>query len=214
MPNILAATYWPNNAAMVEALVKLEYLHSGMSMLDATFGKGGWWRSWKPDELIKHDLAIDGVDFRNLPYPDDTFDGVAFDPPYVSVGGRATTTIREMYDSYGMDGAPTSPKLMQKLINDGLKEQARVVKPTGIIICKCMDYVSSGKLWPGVYLTTKAALKLGLAVEDHLLYIRKSSGPQPGNRTKKLKSGEVVASRQHHARRNVSNLLVLRAPVA
>ena len=34
-----------------------------------------------------HDVALDGVDFRSLPYADNTFDGAAYDPPYVSVGG-------------------------------------------------------------------------------------------------------------------------------
>ena len=44
-------------------------------------------------------------DFRGMWYRDEVFDAVAFDPPYVSVGGRSTSGINGMHAAYGMDGA-------------------------------------------------------------------------------------------------------------
>lgn len=216
---VLRATYWKSNAEMIEAIVELGFLDRDMKVLDPTYGKGIWWKKFKPRKLVKHDLILDGTDFRNLPHRSNTFDAAAYDPPYVSVGGRDTTGIVAMFDAYGMTGAPTSPRKLQRLINDGLKEMNRLVKPAvrtehglkgGIIIVKCMSYVSSGKIFDGVYQTKKAARKLGLVLEDELFHIRKSGGPQPGNRTKKLKTGQVVASRQHHSRGNVSVALIFR----
>ena len=50
---------------------------------------------------------------------DETFDAVAFDPPYVSVGGRSTSGINGMHAAYGMDGAPLTPQGVQDDINAG-----------------------------------------------------------------------------------------------
>lgn len=216
----MAAQFFRNNAEIIEACVKLQYLHRNMKILDPTFGKGNWWTNWYPERLVAHDLAMDGTDFRNLPYKNNTFGAIAYDPPYVSAGGRESSNIKEMYDAYGLMGAPTSPQKLQKLINAGLREMHRVVRPArlnarselsgGIVIVKCMDYVSSGQLWSGSFRTEKFARKLGFVVEDKFHHVRKAGGPQPLNRTKKLADGRVVPSRQMHARQNVSMMLVLR----
>lgn len=217
---VLSAAHYKDNAEIIEAMFRLKYLRRSFRILDPTYGQGNWWAKVQPRRLVTHDLKIDGVDFRNLPYKANTFHAVAFDPPYVSAGGRETTTIKEMYDAYGLVGAPTTPKKLQQLINDGLAEQYRVVRKArldgreelsgGIVLVKCMSYISSGKLWLGEYETIKAALEIGFEVEDQIRHVRKSGGPQPGGRTKKLKTGEVVETRQMHSANNCSTLLVLR----
>jgi len=197
MKDVLAATAWTSNADLIADCARLNYLQKDWVTLDPTYGKGNWWTVWRPDTLIEHDIKIDGVDFRNLPYGDGHFDAVAFDPPFVSVGGRSTTGIPKMHQAYGMDRAPISPKGVQKLINLGLGEAHRVVKPKGIVLCKVQDYISSGKLWLGTHYTLSTALELSFEPIDRLEYI---SGvrPQPSGR------------RQVHARRNLSTLFVLR----
>lgn len=207
---VLRATYWKNNAEMIEACVRLRYLRPKWSTLDPTYGRGNWWKNWRPDRLTIHDIVLDGVDFRNLPHPDESFKQIAYDAPYVAPGGRASSKIKEFYERYGMLGAPTSPALLQALINDGLTEMHRVCKKKGYVLVKVQNYVSSGKLHLGVYLTAAHAQSLGFTVVDELLHIKKSSGPQPANRTRKTKDGRTVKSRQKHAHSNVSVLLVLR----
>jgi tRNA G10 N-methylase Trm11 len=194
---VLAADTWRTNGHLVADIARLGYLNADDHVLDPTFGRGLWWTVWQPKHLTVHDLRIDGTDFRDLPYDDATFDAVAFDPPYVSVGGRKTTTIPDMHDRFGLTDAPTSPAGVQELINAGLTETTRVLKPKGVLLVKCQDYISSGKLWPGTHLTLNHAFTLNLNLIDRLEHIGRPR-PQPPGR------------RQVHARRNLSTMLIFR----
>jgi hypothetical protein len=193
---VLAATAWKSNGDLIADAASLYWKNAG-TIIDPTYGKGNWWTVWQPDYLTVHDVALDGVDFRSLPYADNTFDGAAYDPPYVSVGGRSTSMVKDLYGRFGLLDAPTSPKELQKLINDGLREVTRVTRPKGHIFVKCTDYVSSNKLWSGTFLTTEFAIRqLDLELVDRLEHVAVQPRPQPPGR------------RQVHARRNLSTLLV------
>ncbi len=196
---VLAAYPWTTNADLIVDVARLGYLHVDDRVLDPTFGRGVWWKRWRPARLVTHDLGIDGVDFRALPHADGEFDASVFDPPYVSVGGRSTSGISEMYERFGLLDAPTTPAGVQQLIDDGLGEVARVVRPGGLVLVKCQDYISSGKLWPGTHRTLCRADDLGLEIVDRFEHL---AGPRPQPRGR----------RQVHARRNLSTLLVLRVP--
>lgn len=196
---VLAATRWRSNAELIADCARLGYLVEQQRTLDPTFGRGNWWKAWRPAELVAHDLAIDGVDFRELPYPDGTFDAVAFDPPYVCVGGRSTSTLPDFQQRFGLDVAPRTPALLQELINLGLAEMRRVVRPRGVVLVKCADYITGGRLWLGTHHTLSRALELGFDVVDRLEHV---GNPRP----------QPARAAQRHARRNLSTLFVLRAP--
>jgi hypothetical protein len=204
---ILAARWWPTNGALVADVAKL-YLDRSMVALDPTYGRGKWWTDWCPDDLTAHDLKLDGVDFRKLPEDDGTFDLVAFDPPYVSTGGRKTSTLGDFNDRYGVTDAPATPAALQAHNDDGLAEVYRVLRRKGLALVKCCDYVSSGRLFPGTHLTLTAAYALGFEQVDRFEHIGHARA-QPANRTRLVK-GERVPVTQQHARRNLSTLLVLR----
>lgn len=173
---------------------------------------------WRPDNLVTHDIKIDGVDFTDLPYADDQFDAVAFDPPYVAKGGRKTKnkSMQKHQEAYGIDVAPASPAALQELIDTGLAECCRVLRPArrsqphGYLLVRCQDYISGGKFWPGTYHTHKAAEALGLELVDRMEYLVKSPRPQPERTRLDRATGKRVRSRQQHARRNISTLLVYR----
>jgi tRNA G10 N-methylase Trm11 len=195
---IKAAYAWPSNAELIADCALLGYVRNTDHVLDPTFGRGVWWKLFRPYSLTTHNRNEDGVDFRNLPHDTGVFDVVAYDPPYVSVGGRESSGIKEMHGRYGMEDAPNSPAALQDLINEGLHEVHRVLKPRGVALVKCQDYISSGKLWLGTHRTLTYALdELGFTCVDRLEHIT-SPRPQPANR------------RQVHARRNLSTLFVLR----
>ena len=199
---VLAATSWPDNAAMIQDCVRLGYLKPNDQVLDPTYGRGLWWTRWRPSGLTYNE-AYAYVDFRSMQHWGRVFDAAVFDPPYISKG-RATPKLGDFDDRYGLaTHAPgmkrKSPAEIQNDMDAGLSELARVVKPGGYILMKCMDYVTSGKLWLGVYRTTTHALSLGLEVIDRLEHIH-APGPQPKGRP------------QVHARRNHSTLLVLKVP--
>lgn len=204
---VLAAGTWPTNGDLIaDVAFGLGYIDlENDEVLDATYGRGLWWTKVRPRIFTTNDIvagrAAFQYDFRQLPeYWADAFDVVAYDPPYVCVGGRKTSGIADMHDRYGLTDAPTSPAALQHLIQQGVDEMARVTRPGGLILLKCQDYVSSGKLWPGTHYTLNWAMMLGLELVDRFEHV---SGvrPQPPGR------------RQVHARRNLSTLFVLRKPL-
>jgi hypothetical protein len=200
---------WRTNSELIQAIFEIHVnskpwamVPGGPVVMDVTFGRGTWWH-WRREEYVvrftAHDLKIDGVDFRALPEPDESVDVVAYDPPYVSTGGKATSTIPEFNARYGIDLAYRSPASLQQYINDGLTECARVLRPQGLILAKVSNYISSGSVWPGEYHTINHALSLGLKVDDIAVHLGEP-GPQPKHATQK------------HLRSNSSRLLVLRKP--
>jgi len=202
---ILAAQRWTSNAELIADCARLGYLRAEWRILDPTYGKGTWWKVWRPDNLVTHDLALDGVDFRSLPHEEGSFDAAVFDPPYVCTGGRTTTTMPEFAARYGLTTTPRTPSELQDMNNDGLLEIWQMVRKGGMVLVKCQDYVSSGKLWMGTHRTLTAALAMRFELVDRLEHIG-NPRPQPSNRTRA--DGKPVV--QQHARRNLSTLLVLR----
>ena len=220
---VYSTTAWQTNAQMIADVHRLGYLKDEDKVLDPTFGLGAWWRVWAPGDGRRDPMTsmpnpgtgwVEGMtqdlktwdserqemrtwDFRDMWFVDEFFDAVAFDPPYVSVGGRSTSGIKEMHAAYGMDGTPLSPVETQADMNAGLAECYRVVKRGGIVLIKCQDYVSSGKLWCGTLHTANYAEMLGFEIVDRLEHLS-GTRPQPDGR------------RQVHARRNYSTLFVLR----
>jgi hypothetical protein len=193
---VLAAAY-RNNAEMIADCHQLGYLNDDDLVLDATYAKGGWWKRWQPRQLVGNGRAL-RADFRTLPFPDQTFDAAAYDPPYCPPGGRATSTIKKFHARYGMTDMPKNPAQTQTLINDGLDEVHRVVRRHGIVLAKCKSYITSGKYQHQEFETTRYALdKLGFEMEGRLLVAQRAPGPQS-------------QKTQKHFRNNFSTLLILR----
>lgn len=191
---ILAANNWATNAELIEDVAHL-YIDDAALVLDVTYGRGKWWTRFHPRYLLAHDLlTLDGVDFRKLPEADETVDIVAFDPPYVSMGGRTTSTIPDMTARYGMLDAPRTPADLRAYIADGLAQCARVTRR--LVIVKCQDYISSGTYQPATNWVIEDAATFGLDILDRFEHVTRPR-PQPPGR------------RQVHARRNLSTLFVL-----
>lgn len=208
---VLAATRWTSNAELIADVHRLGYIRDDDLVLDPTYENGVWWKRYRPEKLTTFNRREDGSDFRALTITSHQFDVVAYDPPYVCIGGRRTSTIQAMHNRYGMneggfeDPDFRTPAELQQLINDGLTEMVRVVKPRGIVLCKCQDYISSGTFWPGTHHTLSHALTLGCELVDRLEMVT-SPRPQPTT------NSDGTPRRQVHARRNLSTLFVLRAP--
>ena len=214
---VLAASSWASNAELIADVARLGYLRHDDHVLDPTFERGTWWKVWRPGQLTTCHRAVDGTDFRALPFPGGFFDAVAFDPPYVCPGGRSTSTVKEMHARYGMaegghaDPMFRTPAELQEIIDAGLTEMARVVRPArtkhegGIILVKCQNYIWSGELWEGAERTRDHARAIGLVTVDRLEMIGRP-GPQPTT------NRDGSPRRQVHARRNLSTLWVFRRP--
>jgi hypothetical protein len=145
--NIPAAAVWSDNASLILSVSKLGYLRQEWRTLDPTYGLGTWWKLWQPERLVRCDLnpelspdRPDGVDVRDLPWRANTFDAVAFDPPYKLNGTGSDPDVRYDVDEYG------SIAERHELIFDGIDESLRVLKPEGILLVKCQDQNSSGRV--------------------------------------------------------------------
>ena len=193
---IYAAQKWPTNAHMIVDCVRLGYLRSDWLTLDPTYGLGTFWRLWEPKNLVKADLythnpakGIDQLDFTRMPeIPDNWFDAVVYDPPY-KLNGTPSPEERR----YGVE-VPTRWQDRMKLMAHGLEECIRVVKPKGYLLVKCMDQVVSGKVVWQTDAMTNIAMAEGMTKVDRLDFL---SDPRPQPHTRQL-----------HARRNYSTLLI------
>lgn len=88
MSEILAAAKRATNADLIVECHQLGYLRDDDRVLDPTYGLGTFWRDWRPADLVACDLNPAksplgvSVDFTALPWEDEAFDAVVFDPPY------------------------------------------------------------------------------------------------------------------------------------
>jgi hypothetical protein len=161
------------NADLIRQIAPL-YLTG--SVLDVTYGEGGWWRSFRPEGLVAHDLhKLDGIDFRDLPHPDRSFDTVCFDPPYIPQGGTSNGGAGEdrYRKSFGL--VQRSEAVLWDLIGGGLRECARVSR--GFLLVKCMDFVNGGRFFLGHRRVMDLADELGLTVHDLIVH---NAGTGPG----------------------------------
>jgi len=205
---VLAATAWATNADLIADVARLGYLHEDWLTLDCTYGEGVFWKKWRPTTLVCSDLTPKGdamlarhfggfmrADFTCLPFADNTFQAVVFDPPYRLNG----TPDRDFMDyRYGI-GAPARWQDRMQLIYDGLRECVRVTVPGGFLLAKCQNQVCSGKVRWQVDEISRRAWVHGMEKVDQLEFLTHPR-PQPGDR------------RQLHARRNHSTLLVFSKP--
>lgn len=192
---IYAAQKWPTNAHMIVDCVRLGYLRREWRTLDPTYGLGNFWTLWQPTYLHGSDkyVPLSGAfrhqdDFCDLMWGDNSFDAVVFDPPY-KLNGTPSPEERR----YGVE-VPTRWQDRMTLIRDGVTECARVTKRKGFLLIKCMDQVVSGKvIWQTDEITRWAKLA-GMTKVDRLDFL---TDPRPQPHT-----------RQIHARRNYSTLLI------
>ncbi|HUV09726.1 MAG TPA: hypothetical protein VMX12_02040 [Acidimicrobiia bacterium] len=191
---IVAAKRWPSNAELIADAAQL-HLDAEALALDATFGRGTWWKVWRPNRLITVDLSkgdpMVRADFRRLPFRPGTFGLVAYDPPY-KLNGTGTPDADERY---GVE-LPASRAGRQELILAGLEGCAAVLAKKGMLIVKVQDQVNGGKMrWQTTMVAIHAA-SLGLRLVDRFDKLGARDQPE--------------GTSQQHARDRGSTLLVFR----
>ena len=208
---ILSVINERRNGPLIAAAASL-WIKPDDLVVDVTYGRGRFWTDYRPANLVCHDIDPrlgDGVDFCELPEDDESVDVVVFDPPYISVGGRNTSTVPDMLDRYGLEDAPTSPEELSELIACGISEAHRVLKRGGKLFLKTADYVTSGRYYPGhFYALNFALMPLGrdlpmYEMVDEFVHFS-GTGPQP------LTNRDGTPRRQIHSRRAHSFLTIFK----
>jgi hypothetical protein len=185
-----------SNGVLIAAVARLGYLGGPTwQVLDVTYGRGSFWTRHRPANLV-----IGEGDFRLRPEANDSVEIVVYDPPYISTGSRATSSVDELYDRFGL-GELKGWRAIRQLIDDGLAECARVLAPRGYLLVKCMDYTESGhKVWNTFHVYNEAE-RLGLRLVDRFHHYT-GGGPQPKDNL------DGLPREQKHAREVTSMLLV------
>lgn len=132
---------YKNNADLIAyGVAPMGYLDG--AVMDLTYGKGTFWKKWAPWTLAKNDIDPDkGVmtcDFRAMPYRDDSFDAVVFDPPYKLQG---TPSNPEMDERFGTVVYKTL-NAVELLHVEGSLEAVRLSRR--YVLVKTMSQVSGG----------------------------------------------------------------------
>lgn len=193
----MAIDTYPSNAELIAAAHQLGYIHG--QCLDCTFGLGTFWKVYEPPNLIACDLNAAkspigrSVDFRHMPWDDQTFSTVVIDAPYRLAG----TADRGAYDErFGMDESMRWQDRMQ-LIRDGITECLRVTVLGGHVLCKAQDQVCSGAKRFQTIDFTNHAVAGGAELVD-MLHMTYAPRPQPPGR------------KQCHSRGNYSTLMIFK----
>lgn len=206
--DVLVSAHVGGNADIFPRILAL-HVPKGSKVADITWGQGVFWKKVPTEdyEVIGSDLKT-GVDCRKLPYKEEEFDCVVFDPPYMEgffrkseghLGGSGThSAFRKAYSNgeATTEGGPKWHAAVVDLYVKGGKEAARVLKKNGIFIVKCQDEVSANRQWLTHVEIINAYDKLGFYARDLFVVVRAN---QPG-------VSRII--KQVHARKNHSYFLV------
>lgn len=130
-----------NSAEAIQRLIALAFPDI-YTILDLTYGNGGFWKLGEPENKILVTNNIDPesdtsihLDFTNTGFPDKVFDLVCYDPPHLADSGESSMLV-ERY------GTIKGTEALKKLVSDGAKEAWRICN-IGIIV-KIVDYAHGG----------------------------------------------------------------------
>lgn len=207
-PKAVESVFRGTNSELMEYIASL-YI-SG-DVLDVTYGQGGWW-DWTAVAditLTSNDLFNEAAvyvdhqhDYRRLPWEwEESFDAVAFDPPYIAKGGRETSRIEDFDTAYGLKRCPPTVEGLARQNLVGAIECGRVLRRGGYLLYKCSDYISSATYQRGGCWSVDHLEMAGCVLEDVFIH-HSGTGPQP----KKNRDG--TDRRQVHSRRAHSYLLI------
>lgn len=140
---ILTATTG-RNSDVFPKILKL-YAKPGDVIADVTYGKGVFWKDidasiyrFYPSDIVT------GTDMRELPYPNNTFDMVVLDPPYMHTPGTVKKSISSQYGINELCDVRRTKDVIE-LYRGGMSEVHRTLKRKGFLVVKCQDGIESGK---------------------------------------------------------------------
>ena len=225
--NVVCSAYIDNNDEVFKDILSL-FVPVGSSIADVTFGQGVFWNKVNLEDYDLHpsDLFLkpgvmrkfqhlnpqSGIDCKNLPYTDSSFDALVLDPPYMEsfyrnqktqVGGTGThDSFRQAYSSGEcLEQSDSSCKYHDAVTSVYIqagKEAYRVLREKGVLIVKCQDEVSANKQRLTHVEIISAYEQMGFYTEDLYVVVR----------TNKPVVSRVL--KQVHARKNHSYFLVFR----
>ena len=156
------------NAELMENVARL-WIKEGDVIADVTYGRGAFWKRL-PEPHTKHDLALDGVDCRNLPYSENTFDCVVIDPPYRPGHGSKNFSENGMAKAYQLGSLDTINDVLG-FYRAAIVEARRVLTPGGRLMVKCQDLSYANRLHLVTLDVLRDILENGFDLADQFLLV-------------------------------------------
>lgn len=164
------------------------HIEDGASVADVTYGEGAFWRQVpaKKYDLTATDIdpsrspdSTDGVDCRDLPYEDASFDCIVLDPPYAEgfyeTEGKPSDNdywIEKRYASDRSDNAKTYHEAVLQMYAAAGREADRVLRDEGVLIAKMQDEVSRNEQRLTHVEVTNMYEEMGFTAEDLFVVVR------------------------------------------
>lgn len=173
----LPSVWKGEDAELIERFLEFYPRRSPKRILDATINGGRFWRGSKR-KIIGLDIEASHrptvvADNTQMPFKDEFFDVVVYDPPHIPNQGRDQQ--KDFNVRFGLGSR--SPKELGYCFTHTfppfVQEAYRVLKPEGILLCKIADYVHHHRYqWAHVELI-QAARDAGFLACDCIVKIRK-----------------------------------------
>ena len=200
---LIFSAHTSNNTEVFISILEL-YISPGAKIADVTYGRGAFWKNVDKNKynLYPSDIKT-GIDCRDLPYENETYDCIVLDPPYMHTpGGTAHVNHQNFENYYKNNSLKNEEKKYHEAVLDlyykAAKEANRVLKKKGFLIVKCQDEVCANKQrLTHVELINEFA-NYGYICEDLFVVVRTN------------KPGVSRILKQRHARKNHSYFLVFK----
>jgi len=191
-----------NDAELLERLLAFYPRSAPKRILDATVNAGRFWRgsSWNVigldiERRFKPTIVGDNL---QMPFCDESFDVVVYDPPHVPNQGKDRT--KDFNSRFGLvlKSSGENGYNFSHLYPPFASEAHRILQPEGILFCKIADYIHNHRYQWAHLEVIRAARTVGFCACDCIIKIRK--GPITSPRWK----------RAHHSRRHHCFWLIFR----
>lgn len=185
--DVILSAHVGENAKVFPKVLDL-HVESGSHIADVTYGNGSFWRRVPSDkyELTATDIdparspdSTDGVDCRDLPYDDESFDCVVLDPPYKGGFYESEDKPSEnkfwMTDRYVGSLGEQSATYHEAVINmyaAAGKEAHRVLEEDGVLVVKTQDEVSENEQRFTHIQITEIFSEMGFHAKDLFVVVR------------------------------------------
>ncbi len=186
-----------------EILLAIEklYTNSGFQC-DISYGNGSFYKNVKAPhfrfDIDPQQQGVSKASSENLPIPDNYFQNVVFDPPFLTYVRAAREGNGKMVMANRFGGYWTYSELTNHYQNT-LKECARILQKKGVLIFKCQDIIHNHKMHCTHLNVVKWAESYGFELCDLFVLVANKRMPSPNRE-----------GTQKHARIFHSYFLVLR----
>jgi SAM-dependent methyltransferase len=204
-----AITYKPipsvwrgSDAELLERMLDFYPASTPMSILDATVNRGRFWKG-STRQVVGMDINPGvgphiAADNCKMPFQDEAFDAIVYDPPHVPNQGKDRTKDFNARFGLVVKSLKGDGYNLNRLYKPFCGEAYRVLRPQGILFCKIADYVHDHRYqWAHIEFT-QTAIAAGFCACDCIVKVRDFPIVDPKWKT------------AHHARRHHCFWIVLR----